>query len=60
MQPSADGKVCLFRITGADRQKLLTLLFKRYPHREWGTFFRFGYRVTSWGIHVSFVDAIKP
>src|SRR5271170_1126182 len=36
-------KTGLFRITAADREKLQTLLFKRYPHREWGTFFRFGY-----------------
>jgi hypothetical protein len=50
----------LFRITAADREKLQTLLFKRYPHREWGTFFRFGYRLTEWGIHVSFVDAMEP
>jgi hypothetical protein len=50
----------LFRITAADREKLQTLLFKRYPHREWGTFFRFGYRLTEWGIHVSFVDAVEP
>jgi hypothetical protein len=53
-------KVCLFRITAADREKLQRLLFKRYPYREWGSFFRFGYRLTSWGIHVSFVDAMEP
>ncbi len=60
MQSSASKKTCLFRITGADREKLQALLFKRYPHREWGSFFKFGYRVTSWGIHVSFVGAIEP
>jgi molybdopterin/thiamine biosynthesis adenylyltransferase len=53
-------KNCLFRITAADRQNLEALLFKRYPQREWGCFFRFGYRITSWGIHVSFVDALEP
>ena len=53
-------KTGLFRITTADREKLQTLLFKRYPHREWGTFFWFGYRLTEWGIHVSFVDAMEP
>ncbi len=53
-------KVCLFRITAADREKLQKLLFKRYPHCEWGCFFRFGYRLTAWGIHVSFVDAMEP
>jgi molybdopterin/thiamine biosynthesis adenylyltransferase len=60
MQTATHTKTCLFRITAADREKLQTLLFKRYPHREWGSFFRFGYRVTNWGIHVSFVDTIEP
>ena len=60
MQSFANKKNCLFRITAADREKLQKLLFKRYPHLEWGSFFRFGYRVTSWGIHVSFVDTIEP
>ncbi len=59
MQTATHTKTCLFRITAADREKLQTLLFKRYPHREWGSFFRFGYRITNWGIHVSFVDAIE-
>jgi ThiF family len=60
MQSFANKKNCLFRITATDREKLQKLLFKRYPHHEWGSFFRFGYRVTPWGIHVSFVDAIEP
>src|SRR5262249_13458859 len=51
---------CLFRITAADRQKLERLLFKRYPHREWGTFFHFGYRQPSWGLHVTYVNAMEP
>ena len=50
----------LFRITAADREKLHALVFKRYPDCEWGSFFRFGYRVASWGIHVSFVDILEP
>jgi len=54
------GRTCLFRISASDRENLLALLFKRYPHREWGSFFRFGYRITSWGMHVSYVDAIEP
>src|SRR5690349_17621719 len=53
-------KKCLFRIADSDRRGLENLVFKRYPHREWGSFFRFGYRVTRWGIHVSYVDAIEP
>src|SRR5690348_512191 len=60
MRMQNQKRVCLFRIAARDREKLTALLFKRYPHREWGSFFRFGYRVTSWGIHVSYVDAIEP
>lgn len=53
-------KFGLFRITAADREKLFAFVFKRYPDHEWGSFFRFGYRLTEWGIHASFVDAIEP
>jgi len=60
MKSFSRKKVGLFRITAADREKLQSLVFRRYPHREWGTFFRFGYRLTSWGIHISFVDALEP
>ena len=57
---SSNRKYGLFRITAADREKLHALVFKRYPYHEWGSFFRFGYRLTEWGIHVSFVDAFEP
>src|SRR2546430_16638275 len=57
---TSDEKVCLLRITDTDRVALERLVFKRYPHREWGTFFRFGFRVTAWGIHATFVDLIEP
>ncbi len=60
MQTRNSEKACLLRITAADRNDLNALLFRRYPFREWGSFFRFGYRITSWGIHVSFVDMIRP
>src|SRR5262245_41770182 len=60
MQTASRARACLFRITAGDRARLEALLFKRYPHREWGSFFRFGYRGTSWGLHVGFVDAIEP
>jgi hypothetical protein len=60
VQTATHTRTCLFRITAADREKLQTVLFKRYPHREWGSFFRFGYRITNSGIHVSFVDSIEP
>ncbi|HUS34339.1 MAG TPA: ThiF family adenylyltransferase, partial [Verrucomicrobiae bacterium] len=52
--------ICLFRISAANREKLEALVFRRYPRREWGTFFQFGYRFTPWGLHVTFVDAIEP
>ena len=60
MKSSNSKKIGLFRITAADREKVETLVFKRYPHHEWGSFFRFGYRLTEWGIHVSYVDAFEP
>jgi hypothetical protein len=34
------------------------LLFHRHPRREWGTYFRFGYRRTPWGLAVSLVDLL--
>jgi len=48
------------RIRAADRDRLERHLFKRYPEREWGTFFRFGFRRTNWGLVLSFVDGIWP
>lgn len=60
MHPTIGNRRCIFRITSEDRVRLERLLFKRYPNAEWGTFFLFGYRITPWGLHVSFVDALKP
>src|SRR2546425_3103258 len=60
MRTESRARTCLFRITAGDRENLQALLFKLYPDREWVSFFRFGYRVTSWGIHVSFVDSVEP
>lgn len=60
MKDVGSSKVCLFRISAKGRAVLEKVLFQRYPSREWGTFFRFGYRITSWGIHITFVDAIEP
>lgn len=34
------------------------LLFHRHPRREWGTYFRFGYRRTPWGLAISLVDLV--
>ncbi len=55
-----DGREALWRITEADREKVFRLLFHRYPESEWGTFFRFGFRRTRWGILITWVDAVKP
>ena len=51
---------CLFRITEPERKKFEKLLFQRHPEREWGSFFRFGYRRTAWGLAVTFVSAMPP
>ncbi len=53
-------KRCLLRIQEADRHKLERLIFQRYPAKEWGSFFRFGFRRTSWGLAASFVCAEPP
>jgi molybdopterin/thiamine biosynthesis adenylyltransferase len=51
---------CIVRCTGEQRGQLDRLLYKRYPDAEWGTFFRFGYRVTPWGVLVTVVDLLNP
>ena len=56
----ATGRRALFRITESARRELQKLVFQRHPHREWGTFFRFGFRRTSWGLAISYVDALPP
>lgn len=55
-----DGREALWRITEAVREKLFRLLFHRYPDSEWGTFFRFGFRRTRWGIIITWVEPMKP
>src|SRR5688572_32082980 len=37
-----------------------TLFRSRHPAREWGTYFRFGYRRISWGLVLSLVDLVPP
>lgn len=51
---------CIFRCTDEQRTQLDRMLYNRYPTAEWGTFFRFGYRVTSWGVLVTLVDLLEP
>src|ERR1051325_8687421 len=60
VQPNHSGNACLFRIAETDRRRLEALLFKRYPRREWGTFFLFGYRITPWGLHAPYVELFDP
>lgn len=54
-----DGEA-VFRIREPDLARLEQHLFQRYPEREWGTFFRFGYRRTSWGLLICYVDGLWP
>ena len=55
-----DGAASVIRFREADRRRLEQLVFSRYPTREWGTFFRFGFRRTGWGLALSFVDLLPP
>lgn len=50
----------IVRFREIDRNALEKHLFQRYPKREWGTFFRFGWRRTTWGVALFFVDALWP
>ena len=54
------GRRCILRICEADLLALEKHVFQRYPDREWGTFFKFGYRRTSWGLALSFVEPMRP
>lgn len=58
--PDRDGPTCILRMQEADLRSLERVVFTRYPEREWGTFIRFGYRRTSWGLSLSLVDLMPP
>ncbi len=59
--PELDSRqFCLFRVAELERKKFEKLLFQRHPAREWGSFFRFGYRRTPWGLAASFVNPLPP
>ena len=47
------------RISRMHREKLWELLFSRYPENEWGSFIRFGWRESHYGLilTVNFIDA---
>jgi hypothetical protein len=55
-----DSRVCCLRSTEQQMRELNRLLYHRYPHAEWGTFFRFGYRITRWGILITLIDLLTP
>jgi molybdopterin/thiamine biosynthesis adenylyltransferase len=59
-QKVAHPKMAAMRVTGAVRQRLENLIFSRYPHKEWGTFFLFGTHESPDGIVVTIVDLIEP
>lgn len=56
----AHQKHCLFRIRKSDRDKLEQFIYQRYPAKEWGTFFRFGFRRTAWGLAACLVSEERP
>src|SRR5579883_1674022 len=58
--PLAEGRHCILRICESDLRRLEKHLFQRYPQREWGTFFLFGYRRTSWGLALSYAEPFFP
>ncbi len=55
-----DGRYGLVRIRAADLGRLEKHVFQRYPDWEWGTFFRFGYTRTPWGVAMNYVEPILP
>lgn len=57
---SHEHGIGILRIRYEDLKMLEKHVFQRYPHREWGTFFRFGYRRTPWGIAICYVDGLWP
>src|SRR6266404_8633081 len=50
----------VLRITGAVRERLETLIFSRYPEKEWATFVLFGTHQTPDGIVITIIDLIEP
>lgn len=57
---TSENRYAILRITEAQLARLEKHVFQRYPSREWGTFFRFGYRRTSWGLALSYVEPFLP
>lgn len=50
----------LVRAAEPECEELFNTLFQRYPHAEWATFARFGWRVTSDGLVLALADLDPP
>ncbi len=55
-----DSRHSILRVRSGELAKLEKHLYQRYPAREWGTFFEFGFRRTSWGLALSYVGGLWP
>jgi hypothetical protein len=55
-----DSRHSILRVRSDGLAALERHAYQRYPQREWGTFFEFGYRRTSWGLALSYVDGFWP
>jgi hypothetical protein len=55
-----DSRRSILRVRSSGLAALEKHVYQRYPQREWGTFFEFGYRRTSWGLALSYVDGFWP
>jgi molybdopterin/thiamine biosynthesis adenylyltransferase len=53
-------QTAIMRITGAQRERLESLIFSRYPDKEWATYFLFGTHATTEGMVITVVDLIEP
>ncbi|MDP0497633.1 MAG: ThiF family adenylyltransferase [Verrucomicrobiota bacterium JB024] len=54
------GRICRLRIAEGQMHRMERIIYHRYPTREWGCFFLFGYRSCSWGAALSVVEIFPP
>ena len=50
----------VFRAADPELQRLRDLVFRRYPHKEWATFIRCGWRVTPSGLVLTLASVDPP
>ena len=53
-----DVRHSILRVRSGHLARLEKHVYQRYPRREWGTFFEFGFSRTPWGMALSYVDGI--